>query len=70
MKGLALILGKGKPAASSSDDEEEAPESKPGSGMKSEYETAAKDAAKSGDLEALADALMGYARCCGDSEEE
>ncbi len=55
---MALVKGKGKGPAESSDDEDAAPESKPSMGA--DYKQLAKDAAKDGDFDGMIDALCSY----------
>jgi hypothetical protein len=65
LKGLLAILGKGK--SSPDEGEDEAPASSPeGADMKASYRKEAMAAAKDGDLEGLASALMGFAECCSE----
>jgi hypothetical protein len=62
VKGLLAILGKPKGAPDS--EEAEGPDSEDAGGMSASFEKEALSAAKDGDLEGLARALMGYAKAC------
>lgn len=68
MKGLLAILGKPKGASSSEEEEDASASSSEGDGMKASYRKEAMAAAKDGDLEGLASALMGFAECCAKGE--
>lgn len=62
MAGLLAILGKAAKGGDEPDGDEMAPDSE--KDMSSSFEKEALSAAKDGDLEGMARALMGYAKSC------
>jgi hypothetical protein len=63
VKGLLAILGKSKGLPEEEKDDA-AEDSDDGEDMSSSFKSEALSAAKEGDLEGLANALMGYAKAC------
>lgn len=71
MKKPALLIALGRGPKGEMDDEEEAPASESGASMAEKKALAGDvlDAVKSGDRQALADALEAFVMCCGGYED-